>query len=117
MYEFKGENPEPLSTTELGSRSCWLFGRETAVVDFMIEHPSCSKQHAVIQFRHVEKRSEFGDRIGSVKPYLLDLESANGTSINGERIPDRRYMELKSGDSVGFGESTREYVILLPPKE
>lgn len=117
MYEFKGEAAEPLSTVELGVRSCWLFGRESAVVDFLIEHPSCSKQHAVIQFRYVEKRGEFGEKMGAVKPYLLDLESANGTVVNGEKVPDRRYVELKSGDSVGFGESSREYVILLPPRE
>ena len=117
MYEFKGENPEPLSTTELHTRSCWLFGRERAVVDFAIEHPSCSKQHAVIQFRYVEKKNEFGDRLGGVKPYVIDLESANGTRLNGERIPDKRFWEIKSGDMIGFGESTREYVIMLPPKE
>ena len=89
-------------------------------MDFLIEHPSCSKQHAVLQFRYVEgkSRGEFGDKTGGgVKPYLLDLESANGTVVNGERVPDRRYVELKSGDSVGFGESSREYVILLPPRE
>jgi hypothetical protein len=33
-----------------------------------------SKQHAVLQFRFVEKRNEYGDRIGKVKPYLIDLE-------------------------------------------
>ena len=117
MYEFKGSNPDPLSTTELHTRSCWLFGRETAVVDFPIEHPSCSKQHAVIQFRYVEKRSEFGDKIGGVKPYIIDLESANGTKLNGERIQDKRFLEIKNGDMLGFGESTREYVVMLPPKE
>ena len=117
MYEFKGENPDPLSTTELHTRSCWLFGRERAVVDFPIEHPSCSKQHAVIQFRFVEKKNEFGDRLGRVKPYVIDLESANGTRVNGEKIPEKRFWEIKSGDMLGFGESTREYVIMLPPKE
>ncbi|KAI4149794.1 MAG: hypothetical protein LQ340_004436 [Diploschistes diacapsis] len=117
MYEFKGASPDPLSTTELHARSCWLFGRERAVVDFPTEHPSCSKQHAVLQFRYVEKKSEFGDRMGGVRPYVIDLESANGTRVNGERIPDRRFWEVKSGDVLGFGESTREYVVMLPPKE
>ena len=87
------------------------------MVDFPIDHPSCSKQHAVIQFRFVEKKNEFGDRLGGVKPYVIDLDSANGTRVNGERIPERRYWEVKSGDMLGFGESTREYVVMLPPKE
>ena len=83
----------------------------------MTEHPSCSKQHAVVQFRYVEKKDEFGEKVGNVKPYVLDLESANGTRVNGEMVPERRYVELMSGDVLKFGESTREYVLILPPKE
>ena len=113
MYVFKGD--EIVETVELSEQSCWLFGRETAVADFPIEHPSCSKQHAVIQFRYVEKLNEFGDKKGKVKPYLLDLESANGTKINGEDVPAGRYVEVKSDDVLNFGHSTREYVVQLPP--
>lgn len=31
--------------------SSYLFGRERRVVDVPTDHPSCSKQHAVLQFR------------------------------------------------------------------
>ena len=86
-------------------------------MDYVTEHPSCSKQHAVLQFRFVEKRDEWGERRGGVGLYVLDLESANGTRLNGERVPERRYVECKSGDVLRFGDSTREYVLLLPPKE
>ncbi|MCJ1303606.1 hypothetical protein MMC08_006416 [Hypocenomyce scalaris] len=113
LYVFKSK--DLLETLELSTRSCWLFGRERSVVDFPIEHPSCSKQHAVLQFRYVEKKNEFGDRGGGVRPYVIDLESANGTRVNGEGVPERRFVEVKSGDVLGFGESTREYVVLLPP--
>ena len=84
-------------------------------MDFPIDHPSCSKQHAVLQFRFVEKKNEFGDREGAVRPYVIDLESANGTKINGEALPERRYVEVMSGDVLAFGDSTREYVLMLPP--
>lgn len=77
------------------------------MVDFPIEHPSCSKQHAVLQFRHTESRNEWGEKRGGVKPYLIDLESANGTRVNGEEVPRRRFVEVRSGDVVTFGESTR----------
>lgn len=30
-------------------QSAYLIGRDRAVVDLAVEHPSCSKQHAVIQ--------------------------------------------------------------------
>jgi len=101
----------PLTTVGTSS------GGTDLVVDLLAEHPSISKQHAVVQFRYTEKRNEFGDRIGKVKPYLLDLESANGTSLNDSRIPDSRYLELRDKDMVRFGDSTREYVVMLAPKE
>lgn len=112
MYVFK--NDEIVDTIPISEQSCWLFGREIAVVDIPLEHPSCSKQHAVVQFRHRESRNEFGDRISKVKPYVLDLESSNGTFVNEERIPEAKYVEIRDKDVVKFGQSKREYVIQLP---
>ncbi|KAJ5708634.1 hypothetical protein N7488_008435 [Penicillium malachiteum] len=112
LYVFKGE--DLLEMVELNERSCWLIGRERAVVDFPLDHPSCSKQHAALQFRFVEKRNEYGDRIGKVKPYLIDLESSNGSTVNKESIPAGRYVEVMDKDVMRFGTSTREYVLMLP---
>ncbi|MCJ1365961.1 hypothetical protein MMC16_005086 [Acarospora aff. strigata] len=113
LYVFKGS--DLLETVEIGGRSCWLVGRERMVVDFPVDHPSCSKQHAVIQFRHVVKTNDFGDKDGRVRPYIIDLESANGTMVNGDKIPPSRYLELREKDIVQFGLSSREYVLMLPP--
>ncbi|KAA8646260.1 hypothetical protein EYZ11_000628 [Aspergillus tanneri] len=115
LYVFKGE--DLLEMVELKERSCWLIGRDRLVVDFPLDHPSCSKQHATLQFRFVDKRNEYGDRIGKVKPYLIDLESANGSSVNGDSIPAGRYVELRDKDVLKFGLSSREYVLMLPPPE
>ncbi|KAI0114292.1 SMAD/FHA domain-containing protein [Hypoxylon sp. NC0597] len=115
LFVFKGE--DIIDTVPLSSRSCWLVGREVAVVDLPAEHPSISKQHAVIQFRYIEKRNEYGDKIGKVKPYLIDLESANGTMLNGKKVPESRYLELRDKDMIQFGQSTREYVLVLAPKD
>ena len=111
LFVFKG--PEILETIDLSLRSCWLVGREVAVVDLPAEHPSVSKQHAVIQFRYIEKKNEFGDKTGRVRPYLIDLDSANGTALNKEEIPSSRYLELRDKDMIQFGHSTREYVLML----
>ncbi|KAL6924803.1 hypothetical protein ACHAPO_001758 [Fusarium lateritium] len=115
LFIFKGQ--DIIDTIELSARSCWLVGREMSVVDLPAEHPSISKQHAVIQFRYVEKRNEFGDKIGKVKPYLIDLESANGTKLNDGKIADSRYLELRDKDMIQFGHSTREYVVMLAPRD
>ncbi|KAI8945546.1 SMAD/FHA domain-containing protein [Xylaria longipes] len=115
LFVFKGE--DIIDTVPLSSRSCWLVGRDIAVVDMVAEHPSISKQHAVIQFRYIEKRNEYGDKIGKVKPYLIDLESANGTSLNSKTVPQSRYLELRDKDMIQFGQSTREYVLMLAPKD
>lgn len=114
MFIFKGK--DMLDTVHLYQRSCWLMGREQAVVDLLVEHPSISKQHAVIQFRYHSKRNEYGEKFDSVKPYLIDLESANATRLNGEKIAASRFVELQDGDVIGFGDSVREYVMMLPPK-
>ncbi|KAI9086816.1 hypothetical protein K1719_031410 [Acacia pycnantha] len=49
LYVFKGGEVlnEPLY---IHRQSCYRFGRERRVADIPTDHPSCSKQHAVIQF-------------------------------------------------------------------
>lgn len=54
---------------------------------------------------------------GKVKLYVIDLESSNGTELNGEELEAGRYFELRDKDILKFGGSEREYVIMLPPKE
>ena len=118
LFTFKGEEqvdpPIPLA-----AQSCWLLGRERAVADLRVDHPSASKQHAVIQFRDVPRKGgNDGVTPGKlVKPYVIDLESSNGTRLNGDRIPAKAYWEVKSGDVLMIGHSEREYVFLLAPKE
>lgn len=123
------------------------------VADIPIDHPSTSKQHAVLQFRQVVEKNEFGDTKSLTKcvafayppsipyhsstparlspfppvrilssradfadlrprphpsplgisytrgrPYIIDLDSANGTMVNDESVPASRYYEVKSGD-------------------
>ncbi len=48
----------------------------------------------------------------TVKPYIMDLESTNGTFLNGRRIASARYIELLAGDVLKFGSSSRDYVLL-----
>lgn len=79
---------------------------------FVIDHPSCSKQHAVLQYRLVPFTRDDGSTGKRVRPYIIDLESANGTYINNKRIDPKKYVELLEKDVIKFGYSSREYVLL-----
>ncbi|KAE8733569.1 FHA domain-containing protein DDL [Hibiscus syriacus] len=111
LYVFKAGEVlnEPLY---IHRQSCYLFGRERRVADVPTDHPSCSKQHAVIQFRQVEKDQPEGTSLKQVRPYIMDLGSTNKTFINDNPIKPQRYYELFEKDTIKFGNSSREYVLL-----
>ncbi|XP_022734876.1 FHA domain-containing protein DDL-like isoform X2 [Durio zibethinus] len=111
LYVFKAGEVlnEPLY---IHRQSCYLFGRERRVADIPTDHPSCSKQHAVIQFRQVEKEQPDGMLTKQVRPYIMDLGSTNKTFINDNAIEPQRYYELFEKDTIKFGNSSREYVLL-----
>jgi len=108
LYVFKGGEPlnEPLYVHRM---TCYLFGRERKVADIPTDHPSCSKQHAVLQYRLVEKEQPDGMMAKKVRPYLMDLDSTNGTFINQNRIEPRRYYELFEKDTIKFGNSRYDH--------
>eukprot|EP01052_Picozoa_sp_SAG31_P030280 SAG31_NODE_3093_length_4682_cov_47.973816_2_plen_98_part_00 len=47
----------------------------------------------------------------TTKPYLMDLESTNGSFINDVRCDPRRYYELLEQDTLRFGNSTRKVCV------
>ena len=51
----------------------------------------------------------------NVRPYVIDLESTNGTILNGEKIDSSRYFEIRTEDMIKFGESSREYIFIKDP--
>ncbi|KAM7280200.1 hypothetical protein ACFE04_007334 [Oxalis oulophora] len=96
---------EKLDVFEKGA---YMFGR-VDLCDFILEHPTISRFHAVIQFK----------RRGDA--YLYDLGSTHGTSINKKLVEKRVYVDLHVGDIIRFGQSTRMYIFqgpteLMPPE-
>lgn len=110
LYPFKGEDSLPF--IPIHRQSAYLLGRDRKVADIPIDHPSCSKQHSVIQFRLVEFIREDTTVGKRVRPYIIDLQSSNGTFVNNQLIEPKRYYELFEKDVIKFGFSTREYVLL-----
>ncbi|XP_050073094.1 smad nuclear-interacting protein 1 [Anopheles maculipalpis] len=110
LYPFKGE--QALPTLYIHRQSCFLIGRDRKVCDIPVDHPSCSKQHAVLQYRLVPYERADGTKSQCVRPYIIDLESSNGTFVNNKPIETKRYLELREKDVLKFGFSSREYVLL-----
>ena len=110
LYVFK--EGDLVETLHLHRQSSYLLGRDNRVADIVLAHPSCSKQHAVIQYRKVKRKDKDGEVIEKVLPYLLDLQSAHKSYVNGDEVEDSRYYELREKDCLKFGASTREYVLL-----
>lgn len=66
-----------------------LIGR-SSTTDLTLDNPSVSNKHAIISVRE-----------SSV--YLRDLESTNGTFVNGEKLSKSDLKEVQAGDIIRFG--------------
>lgn len=110
FYIFKGDQQMPV--LHVHRQSAYLLGRDRKIADIPVDHPSCSKQHAVLQYRLCEFTREDGTIGRRVRPYIIDLESANGTFLNNKQIEARRYYELQEKDVLKFAYSSRDYVLL-----
>lgn len=87
---------EELEELDVGQESIYVFGR-SITCDFPLEHPSASRQHAVIVHH----------RNGAV--YAVDLKSAHTTKL--DQTPMRPYEAylLRDGSVLSFGASSRQY--------
>lgn len=110
LYPFKGD--EALQVLYVHRQSAYLIGRDHKIADIPVDHPSCSKQHAVLQFRSMPFTRDDGTKARRIMPYIIDLGSGNGTFLNEVKIEPQRYVELKEKDMLKFGFSTREYVVM-----
>ncbi|KAG5247459.1 kanadaptin [Salix suchowensis] len=87
---------------EVCEKGAYMFGR-VELCDFILEHPTISRFHAVLQF----KRN--GDA------YLYDLGSTHGTFVNKSQVEKGVYVALHVGDVIRFGHSSRLYIFQGPP--
>ncbi|KAL3629489.1 hypothetical protein CASFOL_026711 [Castilleja foliolosa] len=93
---------------DVNKKGAYMFGR-VDLCDFVLDHPTISRFHAVLQYKSN----------GGV--YLFDLGSTHGTSINKSQVKKRVYVDLRVGDVIRFGQSTRLYIFqgpsdLMPPE-
>jgi len=74
-----------------------VIGRAPSV-DLVILDPKISKNHAIIEIRGKHY-------------YLVDLDSKNGTLLNGERILRPEGAQLKHGDDIHVGEARLKFYL------
>ncbi|CAF3809804.1 unnamed protein product [Adineta steineri] len=89
-------------------QSKYIFGRDKDQCDIRLHHASCSNIHAVLQYR---LRTDSHGR--HIYPYLIDLDSSQGTYLNRRRIDANRFYKLEENDVIQFGESSKEFILLL----
>ncbi|CAN6673314.1 hypothetical protein TRVA0_048S00650 [Trichomonascus vanleenenianus] len=107
------EGDDIVKTVKL-NQSLFLLGRDPNVCHIVLDTPSCSKQHAAIQFRAISKRDKYGETTKQIKAYIIDLESSYGTKLNNDDIPTSRFIELRTKDVLQFGGvATRDYVFIV----
>ena len=105
--------------THLLQTALITFGRAADVVTVPLAHESCSRLHARIAFD------------SSGQPWLRDLASTHGVTVNKRRLPQEaiskvepadstvkgsRGVMLFPGDTIQFGASSRIYVLEGPPE-
>lgn len=87
-----------------------MIGKEKKICDIILDSSSISRQHSVIQFKKILLRDK-----ELIKPYIFDLNSTNGTYLNGVKINDNKYYELNENDILNFGHLKLDFVIMKKP--
>lgn len=92
---------------DVSEKAAYMFGRVN-VCDFVLEHQTISRFHAVLQYKRFSA-------------YLFDLGSTHGTFINKNQVKGKVYTEIHVGDVLRFGHSSRLYIFqgpseLMPPE-
>ncbi|KAH8284538.1 hypothetical protein KR018_003345, partial [Drosophila ironensis] len=85
-------------------KRCYLFGRNSQMNDFCIDHASCSRVHAAFVYhKHLNIA------------YLVDLGSTHGTFIGTLRLESYKPTQLQINSTFHFGASTRNYILRERP--
>lgn len=101
-YQFSLEvikNGVPFEERDISYKPFILLGKYPDLCDIVLEHPTISRKHAVIQHKN------------NGEIYIYDLGSSHGTFVNNKRLPSRVYHRLSPFDSIKFAASTRIHIL------
>lgn len=86
----------------------YLIGR-LPISDILVDDPTCSRQHAIIQYRPGDP-DQYGNRTDEV--YLYDLGSTSGTFVNKMPLEPKAYYPIYPGDQLQFGQHPIIFVLV-----
>ena len=107
LFKFSENKKEEEETYKLIDKDFFLIGKDPRICDIRIKQKNISRQHAVIQFRKIRKGKEW-----EILPYLIDLNSTNGTYLNGDKIDNKKYYELREKDQLNFGDKNIDFLLM-----
>lgn len=99
-----------LQKIPIHSKGHYLIGR-LPLCDIVVDDVTCSRQHAVIQFRPGDPDPQTGKRDDEI--YIYDLGSTSGTYVNGMVLQSSAYYPVFVNDIIQFGQCVNSYVIQL----
>lgn len=123
-----------LEEISLKDREFFLIGRLQDLSDIVVQHPSISRKHAVLQYKNTGELfvydlgslifldfplnlRDFFDFSSTFPRISLTLDSTHGTFLNNKRLSPRTFAKLHAGDLLKFGCSLRFYVVRNPNLE
>ncbi|KAF5099126.1 hypothetical protein D0Z00_001790 [Geotrichum galactomycetum] len=113
LVRFVKRDNTPVENIRLDQQTSYLVGTDPVLCHIPLSNTkSAEEQHAVIQYRLKVSMDKYGDTHRQIKPYLIDLDSEDGTALNGDLIPSSRYVELRHKDLLEFGKDGHEYVFI-----
>ncbi|EJW81537.1 hypothetical protein WUBG_07553 [Wuchereria bancrofti] len=81
-------------------KRAYFFGRNPKQCDFVVEHASCSRVHAVLIYHKFLQRFA-----------LVDMNSCHGTFVGKVRIEPKQPVFIDIASIFHFGASTRRYIL------
>eukprot|EP00873_Tetraselmis_striata_P040608 jgi/Tetstr1/460872/TSEL_006030.t1 len=96
--EVRSESSSSIERHEIDGKAHYTFGRDATSCDIELRHSSCSRMHAAV-VHHEDGRL-----------FLIDLQSAHGTRIDGHAVQANKPMQLRNGATVTFGDLPNKYI-------
>ena len=87
-----------LQTHDLTTRKSFTLGRQMGAVDIHVADEGVSRLHAALVHR--------GDAL-----YVIDLKSAAGLTVDGQRVKPNEATALKDGARLVLGAAPLQYVV------